>query len=192
MIKDKIAKKLNSFDVESSMFLLSFIYLFVAIYFWNKLNENSFFLFFVCCYGILALFFMIPIFKKIILTTPLANKKTIEADSFNNFKLIFKEDMFDEFFEKAIKNKIIDEEMNWIYKEDKTSVRSILFNHLKNQNYLIHNLEKSHLTKCINQIFKKNDDKSMYSKSQYNYSNLKQLENQYPEFMIFNNDSCKD
>lgn len=111
-----------------------------------------------------------------------------ERTNMDEFKSMFKKGKYDEFIKRAIEIKIIDEDLNWIFKEDKASVRSTLFYHLNNQNYLKENLKKSNLTKCINLLFNKKDDKTMYSKPQYNYENLKLLENQYPEFMIFNID----
>lgn len=173
MIKDKIAKKLNSFDVESSMFLLSFIYLFVAIYFWNKLNENSFFLFFVYCYGILTFFFIIPIFKKIILTSidSSIKKEVIELEADDLLSTSFNENLFDDELKSKINFIVSELRLNsktdfailflfvQHYIFEKNISNSELIRHIK-CSFEFQSFSESHFSQTANNLFIWKDEKA--------------------------------
>lgn len=173
MIKDKITKKLNSFDVESSMFLLASIYLFTSIHFWNIRNQNSYYLYYVFLYGILTFLFIIPIIKKIILINPSPSVKKVEIELGTHDKVIPHTN--EELVEKKLKKKInfVISELNlnsktdfailFLYVQyyifDKKISNSELLRQI-NGSFEFDNFSESHFSQTANNLFIWKDGKA--------------------------------
>ena len=102
------------------------------------------------------------------------------------FKSFFEEGMFEKFKDRAIKYKLIDYQLKWLYKKEEHVYVVLLFNKLNENSYFKNPIQKNVFCNVSNQIFQTNINVTMYTKYKMDKLDVQLKKYCDNEYSIFN------